>query len=90
MLERKYRRHLVMTIAINFFQPPVLFRTLDLGNNVSLFSNVLRGLMGWVGTVTVGKVDKRFLFITGGIGIFVSQARPQLESIWGKNCHELS
>jgi hypothetical protein len=57
MLERKYRPHLVMAIAINFFQQlsginvitfyaPVLFKTLGLGNNASLFSTVL---ISWVG-----------------------------------------
>jgi len=88
ILERKYRPHLVMAIAINFFQQlsginvitfyaPVLFKTLGLGNNASLFSTFLLGLVGAVGTfvalLTVDKFGRRFLFITGGIVMFVSQ-----------------
>jgi len=88
MLKRKYRPHLVMAIAINFFQQlsginvitfyaPVLFKTLGYGNNASLLSAVLTGLMAGIGTfvalVTVDKVGRRFLFITGGIVMFISQ-----------------
>lgn len=88
ILERKYRPHLVMAITIFFFQQltginvitfyaPVLFKTLGLGTNTSLFSAFLIGIVGGVGTlgalVTVDKVGRRFLFITGGIVMFVCQ-----------------
>lgn len=88
ILERKYRPHLVMAIAIPFFQQltginvitfyaPVLFKTLGFGNNAALFSAVMTGLTLELGTfvslATVDKVGRRFLFISGGIIMFISQ-----------------
>lgn len=90
ILMRKYRPHLVMAIAINFFQQlsrinvitfyaPILFKTLSFRNSVSLFSVILTGPLSEVGAfmalVMVDKIRRRFLFIMGGIVMFISQVK---------------
>lgn len=88
ILHRRYRPQLVMAIAIPFFQQftginaimfyaPVLFKTIGFGNNASLMSAVITGLVNVLATlvsiVTVDKYGRRFLFIEGGIQMAVSQ-----------------
>ncbi|XAR66111.1 hypothetical protein NMG60_11012198 [Bertholletia excelsa] len=85
--QRKYRPHLVMAIAIPFFQQvtginvigfyaPVLFRTIGLAESASLMSTVVTGVVGIVGTFTsillVDKVGRRALFMFGGLQMLVS------------------
>lgn len=88
ILQRKYRPHLVMAIAIPFFQQltginvimfyaPVLFKTIGFGNNASLFSSVITGLVNMLSTLvsifTVDKVGRKFLFMEGGIQMIIAQ-----------------
>ncbi|KMZ58026.1 putative Sugar transporter [Zostera marina] len=88
ILERKYRPQLTMAILIPFFQQltginvimfyaPVLFRTIGFGNNASLISAVITGVVNVVSTflsiLTVDKVGRRFLFLEGGFQMLVCQ-----------------
>ncbi|KAK9085066.1 hypothetical protein Sjap_025477 [Stephania japonica] len=85
---RKYRPQLVFSVLIPFFQQvtginvimfyaPVLFKTLGFGGNASLMSAVITGLVNVIATlVSIGLVDKqgrRFLFMAGGIQMFIFQ-----------------
>ncbi|KAL5715345.1 hypothetical protein ACHQM5_017177 [Ranunculus cassubicifolius] len=96
--KKKYRPHLTMAILIPFFQQisgvnvvmlyaPVLFRTLGFGNNASLVSAVITGLINVGGTfVSIYLVDKkgrRFLFLEGGAQMFIFQFAVG-GLIWGK------
>jgi sugar porter (SP) family MFS transporter len=89
ILERKYRPQLVMAVAIPFFQQftginaimfyaPVLFKTIGFGNNASLMSAVITGVVNVLATsvsiLTVDKYGRRLLFIEGGIQMSISQA----------------
>ncbi|KAF9623998.1 hypothetical protein IFM89_007696 [Coptis chinensis] len=88
ILQSRYRPQLVMAIAIPFFQQftginvimfyaPVLFKTLGFGDDASLMSAVITGLVNVVATfVSIFSVDKkgrRFLFLEGGIQMFICQ-----------------
>ncbi|XP_077220085.1 sugar transport protein MST3-like [Tasmannia lanceolata] len=88
ILQRKYRPQLVMAIMIPFFQQltginvimfyaPVLFKTIGFGNNASLASAVITGVVNVVATgvsiYTVDKFGRRFLFLEGGIQMFICQ-----------------
>ncbi|XP_017248708.1 hexose carrier protein HEX6 isoform X1 [Daucus carota subsp. sativus] len=88
ILQKKYRPQLVMAIAIPFFQQvtginvisfyaPILFRTIGLGESASLMSAVVTGSVGIVTTflsmLSVDKLGRRTLFMSGGIIMFVSQ-----------------
>ncbi|KAF5750773.1 sugar transport protein 1-like [Tripterygium wilfordii] len=88
LLQRKYRPHLSMAILIPFFQQftginvimfyaPVLFNTIGFGNNASLMSAVITGLVNASATlVSICRVDKwgrRKLFLEGGAQMFVCQ-----------------
>ncbi|THG04350.1 hexose carrier protein HEX6-like [Camellia sinensis] len=89
IIQRKYRPHLVMAIAIPFFQQvtginvisfyaPVLFRTIGLGESASLLSSaVVAGVVGIISTfismMIVDKLGRRVLLIVGGIQMLVSQ-----------------
>lgn len=90
LLQRKYRPHLTMAIAIPFFQQftginvimfyaPVLFKTIGFGASASLMSALVIGLVNAIGTsVSIYGVDKwgrRFLFIEGGIQMLISNVR---------------
>ena len=85
---REYRPQLVMSVLIPalqqltginvvMFYAPVLFQSLGFGNNASLFSAVITGLINVVATfVAVFGTDKwgrRKLFIEGGIQMFIFQ-----------------
>lgn len=88
ILERKYRPHLTMAILIPFFQQltginvimfyaPVLFKTIGFGNDASLMSAVITGIVNVVSTlVSIYGVDKwgrRFLFLEGGSQMLICQ-----------------
>ncbi|KAJ3689463.1 hypothetical protein LUZ61_018627 [Rhynchospora tenuis] len=88
IMKRKYRPHLTMAILIPFFQQltginvimfyaPVLFKTLGFGNNTSLMSAVIIGLVNVCATfVSIGTVDRlgrRPLFLQGGFQMLACQ-----------------
>ncbi|KAL9236716.1 hypothetical protein vseg_011352 [Gypsophila vaccaria] len=88
LLERKYRPHLTIAIAIPFFQQltginvimfyaPVLFKTIGFEDNASLMSAVITGVVNVAATgVSIYGVDKwgrRFLFLEGGTQMFICQ-----------------
>ncbi|CAK9186428.1 unnamed protein product [Ilex paraguariensis] len=85
---RQYRPHLVMAIAISFFQQvtginiiafyaPVLFQSVCFGSDSALIAAIILGLVNLgsilVSTVVVDRFGRRFLFIQGGIQMFVCQ-----------------
>lgn len=88
LLRRKYRPHLTMAILIPFFQQltginvimfyaPVLFKTLGFGDDASLMSAVITGIVNVGATVVsiygVDKWGRRFLFLEGGTQMFICQ-----------------
>ncbi|XP_073048139.1 sugar carrier protein C-like [Primulina eburnea] len=88
LLQRKYRPHLTMAIAIPFFQQltginvimfyaPVLFKTIGFGGEASLMSAVITGAVNVAATVVsiygVDKWGRRFLFLEGGVQMLVCQ-----------------
>ncbi|KAK1303801.1 Sugar transport protein 1 [Acorus calamus] len=88
ILQRKYRAQLVMAILIPFFQQltginvimfyaPVLFKTIGFGDNASLASAVITGVVNVIATFasifSVDRVGRRFLFLEGGFQMLVSQ-----------------
>lgn len=88
LLQRKYRPHLAMAIAIPFFQQltginvimfyaPVLFDTIGFGSDAALMSAVITGLVNVFATmVSIYGVDKwgrRFLFLEGGVQMLICQ-----------------
>lgn len=88
LLQRKYRPHLSMAILIPFFQQftginvimfyaPVLFNTIGFGDDASLMSAVITGVVNVAATmVSIYGVDKwgrRFLFLEGGAQMLVCQ-----------------
>ncbi|KAL5815338.1 hypothetical protein ACOSQ3_026123 [Xanthoceras sorbifolium] len=88
IIKRRYRPQLVMAILIPFFQQitginvvmfyaPVLFKTIGFGDNASLGSALITGTVNVLATlVSVYGTDKwgrRFLFLEGGIQLFVFQ-----------------
>lgn len=85
---RKHRPPLVFSILIPFFQQitginiimfyaPVLFKTIGFGDNASLMSAVITGIINLVATfVSIAVVDRfgrRILFLEGGVQMIVSQ-----------------
>jgi len=88
LLQRKYRPHLTIAIAIPFFQQltginvimfyaPVLFKTIGFKDNASLMSAVITGgvnvLATWVSIYGVDRWGRRFLFLEGGSQMFICQ-----------------
>ncbi|EEF48496.1 sugar transporter, putative [Ricinus communis] len=88
VFERQYRPHLVMAIAIPFFQQvtginiiafyaPVLFQSIGFGNDPALMAAIILGLVTlasiMVSTGVVDRFGRRFLFIVGGIQMFICQ-----------------
>ncbi|KAK7353073.1 hypothetical protein VNO80_18509 [Phaseolus coccineus] len=88
IFERQYRPHLVMAIAIPFFQQmtginivafyaPNLFQSVGLGHDASLLSAIILGAVSLasllVSTAIVDRFGRRFLFISGGIVMLVCQ-----------------
>ena len=96
ILDRKHRPHLVIVSLIPFFQQltginvimfyaPVLFKTLGFGDEASLVSAVVSGLVNVFATVvsiiSVDRFGRRALFLEGGIQMILSQVRHYLP-IW--------
>ena len=90
LLKRKYRPQLVFAIAIPAFQQltgmnvimfyaPVLFKTIGFGSNGSLMSALITGaintLATFVSIFTVDKMGRRFLFLQGGLQMFLCQVK---------------
>ncbi|KAL5559004.1 hypothetical protein UlMin_035215 [Ulmus minor] len=88
IFERQYRPHLVMSIAIPFFQQltginiiafyaPVLFQSVGFGSDSALIASIILGLVNLgsilVSTFVVDRYGRRFLFLVGGIQMFVCQ-----------------
>ncbi|KAL1170856.1 hypothetical protein V6Z11_A05G241000 [Gossypium hirsutum] len=88
IFQRQYRPHLVMSIAIPFFQQltginiiafyaPVLFQSVGFGNDSALIAAIILGLVNLasilVSTGVVDRFGRRFLFLEGGIQMFVCQ-----------------
>ncbi|XP_027366451.1 sugar transport protein 5-like [Abrus precatorius] len=88
IFERQYRPHLVMAFAIPFFQQltginivafyaPNLFQSVGLGHEAALLSAIILGTVNLasilISTAVVDRFGRRFLFITGGILMFVCQ-----------------
>lgn len=88
LLRRKYRPQLTFAILIPLFQQltgmnvfmfyaPVLFKTMGFGDNASLFSALITGIVNTLATFvsifTVDKFGRRVLFIQGGIQMFLMQ-----------------
>lgn len=88
LLQRKYRPHLTMAVLIPFFQQltginvimfyaPVLFNSIGFGNDASLMSAVITGVVNvvatWVSIYGVDKWGRRFLFLEGGVQMFLCQ-----------------
>ncbi|RLM61638.1 sugar carrier protein C-like [Panicum miliaceum] len=88
ILEPKYRPQLTVALLIPFFQQltginvimfyaPVLFLTIGFGDDASLMSAVITGLVNMFATVvsivTVDRLGRRALFLQGGTQMFISQ-----------------
>lgn len=88
IVQRRYRPQLTMAILIPFFQQvtginvimfyaPVLFKTLGFGNDASLMSAVITGLVNvfatFVSIFTVDRLGRRKLFLQGGCQMIVCQ-----------------
>ncbi|RZC61101.1 hypothetical protein C5167_022863 [Papaver somniferum] len=88
ILQPQYRPQLTMAILIPFFQQltginvimfyaPVLFKTLGFGDDASLMSAVITGLVNmfaaFVSMSTVDKLGRRVLFLQGGIQMLICQ-----------------
>ena len=88
LLQRKYRPHMAVATLIPFFQQltginvimfyaPVLFNTIGFGDNASLMSSVITGLVNVIATVVsiygVDKWGRRFLFLEGGAQMLICQ-----------------
>ncbi|KAJ0975928.1 hypothetical protein J5N97_017893 [Dioscorea zingiberensis] len=88
IMRSKYRPQLTMAILIPFFQQftginvimfyaPVLFKTIGFGDDASLMSSVITGLVNmfatFVSIFSVDKLGRRALFLEGGIQMLFCQ-----------------
>lgn len=88
IFERKYRPHLVMALLIPFFQQitgihviafyaPVLFQSVGFGSDSALIAAIILGAVNissiMVSTFLVDRFGRRFLFLEGGVQMFVCQ-----------------
>uniref|UniRef100_A0A5B7BSY0 Putative sugar transport protein 5 n=1 Tax=Davidia involucrata TaxID=16924 RepID=A0A5B7BSY0_DAVIN len=88
IFERQYRPHVVMAIAIPFFQQvtgvnivafygPVIFQSVGFGNDSALMAAIILGLVNLgsilVSTFGVDRCGRRFLFLEGGTQMFICQ-----------------
>ena len=88
IFERKYRPHLVMAMSIPFFQQitgihviafyaPVLFQSVGFGSDSALIAAIILGAVNissiMVSTFLVDRFGRRFLFLEGGVQMFVCQ-----------------
>ncbi|CAI0444113.1 unnamed protein product [Linum tenue] len=88
ILKPQYRPHLAICFLVPFFQQltginvimfyaPVLFKTLGFGDDASLMSAVITGLVNVFATflsiLAVDRLGRRVLFLEGGIQMIISQ-----------------
>ncbi|CAI0415421.1 unnamed protein product [Linum tenue] len=88
ILKPEYRPHLAICFLVPFFQQftginvimfyaPVLFKTLGFGDDASLMSAVITGLVNvfatFISILAVDRLGRRALFLEGGIQMIVSQ-----------------
>ncbi|KAF7829933.1 sugar transport protein 5 [Senna tora] len=88
IFQKQYRPHLVMAIAIPFFQQltginivafysPNLFQSVGFGNDAALLSTIILGVVNlgsiMVSSAVVDRFGRRFLFIVGGIQMLVCE-----------------
>lgn len=88
IIQPKYRPQLVICILVPFFQQftginvimfyaPVLFKTLGFGNNASLMSSAITGVVNVFSTIVsimcVDRFGRRVLFLEGGLQMFICQ-----------------
>jgi hypothetical protein len=88
IFERRYRPHLVLTVAIPSFQQltginivafyaPVLFRSIGFGSDKALLGAIILGVVNLsstlVSTFAVDRFGRRFLFLEAGIQMFICQ-----------------
>ncbi|KAJ0094235.1 hypothetical protein Patl1_16388 [Pistacia atlantica] len=88
ILQPRYRPQLVCCILIPFFQQltginvimfyaPVLFKTIGFGDDASLMSAVITGIVNVVATIvsiySVDRFGRRILFLEGGIQMMICQ-----------------
>ncbi|KAK4431682.1 Hexose carrier protein HEX6 [Sesamum alatum] len=88
ILQRKYRPHLVVSVAIPFFQQvtgiivisfyaPILFMTIGSGVSASLLATVFLAVFGtcmtFMSSLIVDKLGRRVVFFVGGISMFITQ-----------------
>ncbi|KAI3991369.1 hypothetical protein MKX01_034688 [Papaver californicum] len=88
IFERKYRPHLVMSIAIPFFQQltginviafyaPVLFQSVGFGNDSALIGAIILGVVNFISIILsmfiVDLYGRRVLFMQGGIQMIICQ-----------------
>ncbi|KAF3447448.1 hypothetical protein FNV43_RR12634 [Rhamnella rubrinervis] len=88
IIQPKYRPELVLCVLIPFFQQftginvimfyaPVLFKSLGFGDNSSLMSAVITGVVNvlatFVSIFTVDKFGRRILFLEGGVQMLLCQ-----------------
>lgn len=86
IFKRQYRPHLVLSIAIPFFQQvtginiiafyaPVLFQSVGFGSDSALIASIILGVVNLgsilVSTGLVDRYGRRFLFLAGGTQMFV-------------------
>ncbi|XP_059636956.1 sugar transport protein 5 [Cornus florida] len=89
IFERQYRPHLVMSIAIPFFQQltginiiafyaPVLFQSVGFGSDSALIAAIILGVVNLcsilVSSFVIDRYGRRFLFMEGGIQMCICQA----------------
>lgn len=88
IFQRQYRPHLVMAIAIPFFQQvtginiiafyaPVLFQSVGFGTDSALIAAIILGIVNLasivVSTFVVDRFGRRFLFKIGGLQMVICQ-----------------
>jgi predicted MFS family arabinose efflux permease len=88
IFQRRYRPHLVLTVAIPSFQQltginvvafyaPVLFRSIGFGSDKALLGAIILGVVNLsstlVSTFAVDRFGRRFLFLEAGVQMFLCQ-----------------
>lgn len=88
IFQRRYRPHLVLTVAIPSFQQltginivafyaPVLFRSIGFGSDKALLGAIILGVVNLsstlVSTFAVDRIGRRFLFLEAGVQMFLCQ-----------------
>ncbi|KAL9248632.1 Sugar carrier protein C-like protein [Drosera capensis] len=96
LFQRNYRPQAVMAFLIPslqqltginaiMFYAPVLFKTIGFGNDASLMSAVITGIVNMLSTfVSIYGVDKwgrRALFLEGGTQMLICQVRASIQSV---------